>query len=421
MASENIFALQEGEYYIFLNIESFRDVRVHRSQIFINGKLNKKIEEISEPIHTESGINVEMCKLINPTFVLDFNCNYHCEYCYQKNMRLNSGNMTEEHIDGIGRFYDYFCKKNNIEKKFGEINIIGGEPFLESNRRTIEYISQKWADSPLCFTTNGTNVISYLDFLVKRKTRIKVSLDGTKQMHYSRRKTKDKYAFEKTIDGIKELLKNNKDVQIVTVFDYSMLEGYSGFFSLMESLGWGSNPKLKIAFIPQFNSGCDDIIDLRKTVDSFLRLNEKDNRTQMVDARKLFPGSIVFENIMRKKQCGEIGCSPYRCSCLYYPDYWFLPDGTVHFCFYTKSEKTLIGKYFPQVEFDQEKIVQLKNRRIDFIEKCKNCKYRFLCRGGCAISSLQRTGTIYNEDCMLWKDAFFVKHYDKVLKIRSKI
>lgn len=417
--NENIFVVKEREYYIFINIESFKSVKIHRGQIFINGKLNAEIERLKEPVSFDNEMNFVPSKAINPTFVLDFKCNYNCQYCYQKDMRLNKGRMKEGHIDGIDKFYDYYCNKNKIKKEFGEINIIGGEPFLEDNKETIEYIAEKWVDSILCFTTNGTNVISYIDFLTSHKTKLKVSLDGTKQMHYRHRKTNEKYAFEKTIEGIKILLEKDKEINIVAVFDPEMLYEYPDFFSLMETLGWISNPKLKLAFIPQFNYGCDDITDLKKVINSFLVLLDMDNRTRYVDARKLFPGSNTFFCNIKQRQSGGVDYNPYRCSCLYYPDYWFLPDGTVHFCFYTQIEETRVGKYYPNIQINQRKIDLLKNRRIDLNKKCKACTYKFLCKGGCAISALAKTQTISGEDCSLWVDPFFINHYDKIFKIRS--
>jgi len=411
-----IYVLDKDENYIFLNIENLKRVSVPKAALTHKSMLEKIIEYLNPktPI-LDTMMPLTTKEIIAPTIVVGFACNYRCEYCYQYDMHNQTQVLQPQSVRNIKSFYQSFCDKYSIAEKYGEINIIGGEPFLLPNKATLEAISDVWAKNTLCFTTNGTHIEDFFDYIISSNSRFKVSVDGTKEMHYKRRIPPYDLAYERTLNGLKLLLDYGKDVQVITVFDPNSWEAYPKFFDLMEELGWLKNKNFKICFISQFNCGCDDIVNVEENVEAFVHLLDIDSRTKNVDARKLFPGS---SNLIHAMSGNNIEYVPYRCSCLYSPDYWFLPDGTVHFCFCGNSSQTIVGRYEPKIEIDDFKINLLKKRRIDNNPKCRRCIYKFLCKGGCAITALSKTGELSEIDCSLWNNASFIKYFDKILNIR---
>lgn len=93
---------------------------------------------------------------IDPIFLLTYNCNFRCSYCYEKNI-MNMGRdqllrkMTPETVNSL---FAYFY---NHDISVDEIALYGGEPLLHSNEDTIRTILQrvKEKDLRIKVTTNG--------------------------------------------------------------------------------------------------------------------------------------------------------------------------------------------------------------------------------------------------------------------------
>ncbi len=417
MKIEDLYLVDIAGKYLVINLDSLNMIELNKNELIIEGKLNDKLTSmLEEPSFTETLTPIANKDAISPLIITSFKCNYSCSYCYQRDLKCNDNILSVEKIAKIKEFYHCYCRDMHIEEKYKSISIMGGEPLLPENKNLIKAISHTWKGIPLTFTTNGTYLNDYIDFIINQKVNIRVSIDGTKDMHYLFRKTKDISAYDKTIEAIKQLLDMEIPVQILTVFHPEIREEYTKYLDFLESLGW-LKKKLYVAFIPQFGHGCDDINNAEENIIAYLDLCSLDTRAKFIDARKLFPGSINLKDALtmaKNSHCYEC----YRCSCLYQPDYKFLPDGTIHFCLMSSHEATKIGRYYPYIEYDIDKINSLSKRRYDKNEKCKNCKYKVLCMGGCAITGLIKTNSVEGIDCSLWKNPNFLKYYDKIIDFR---
>lgn len=417
MKSDLIFVIERKYNYILINIESLNVEIISKKEIYINGKINPKINYL---IETPSFVNTLIPKqdneFIEPHIITSFNCNYSCTYCYQQDQKRKSKIMTPLDIQKIKLFYDEYCNFYNIPKKFGIINIVGGEPFLPENEETIMAISQNWSDNILSFTTNGSYLNYYSSFIQQHKIRIKLSLDGTKEMHYRRRITREKDAYENTIASLNMLIDNDVDTNIITLFNPKWWKEYPQFFDEMVQLGWLKSSKLTIGFIPQFGRGCDDISkeSIENNIEAFFKLKQIDSRADKIDARKLYTGSNNLITSLYQSRTSKT-YDPYRCSCLSKPSYSFLPDGTVHFCISAINDQSLIGRYKPIIEIDHKKVETLKKRRFDQMEKCRLCNYKVFCKGGCVITAIEKTGQIDGLYCSIWDNPLFIKSFDQIL------
>lgn len=342
------------------------------------------------------------CHYISPVIAVTHNCNYHCTYCYEKSYQKNQ-TIAPEQIGNIDEFYKIYTSHYGMEKNYGSVSIIGGEPLLPANREVLETIHNVWNDIPVRYTTNGTYIRHFGDILGNiRKLKLVVSLDGTKEMHLAKRLTTDPDYYDKTIDGIKWAVEKGIDTSILSVFHPEYVDKYPMFFDLLESLGWGSKSNISLAFAPKMNSGCDDLSReyVLKTADSIKRLKRIDARINNADILKLIPGAFSLARCLEKADA----LSSYACGALQLSNFAFSPDGYVYFCNTTRCPEARVGRFFPDIFVDFSAIERLRKRTFENFSECRECDYKLICACGCPISSITHYKTTDKPFCSFWKD-----------------
>lgn len=417
MQSNNgsIYVLEFADKNMLFDLKTLEAKIYTKKEMFLCTQEELKKEFIEKTEYTSRFEPVETNNIVNPTIITSYKCNYSCEYCFEKEEKKKTEVMSAEDIIKIARFYDFLSEKTSIPYKIGDITIMGGEPLLVENVETLNSITKMWPGNMLRITTNGTYLTEYMDFIGENNIEIKVSLGGTEEVHHKRRKCDMEGVYDKTIQGIKELLNRNVRTTVMIVFTPEDIYNYIQLFDLLVDLGWTQNPALEVAFIPEIGVGGDDMAE-GKIIDSlkaFRELKALDWRTKFVDARKLLPGSISL--IMSLQYAREKKYEPYRCSCLEKPNYAFLPDGRVQLCAAMQDTMGCIGRYKPTIEIDFEKINQFSKRRVDSLEKCKDCRMKALCLGGCAATSLSKKNEIIDTYCGFWDNPDFLEYLEDIL------
>lgn len=407
---DNILVYSAEKCYVLLNLNNLRMLLISNESI-----LNIR-EILSQPQYDyffdEPKILCEPETIqINPIIFTGTACNYTCEYCYEQNYsKFNV--MLDMPLDNIDLFYEQYCKHYNIPFKYGVVSLIGGEPLLETNRVLIERILKKWKDNKVIISTNGVNIMKYWDLLKNRDVELHVSLDGIKEIHYAKRHPHIENAYEKTIEGIKCALDNKKTVDIMTVFFPENANEYILFLDEMEQLGWLKNPCLQLNFILKLEGG-SDLIDAeyyRNCIDTMFDLRKRDKRFMHVHIEKMLPGVTCFT---LDKQTST--CNPYACEKLYMPSYVFNPNGQVSVCTLIQPDKLSVGQYFPEVKVNTEEIDLLKNRNVNNMDACVECKYALICKGGCIASTFVKGKDIFSPICDRWKNTNWMYAYEKLL------
>ncbi len=170
------------------------------------------------------------------------NCNCQCRYCYipseQKNMQPDVF-FIEILKDFINQYTSYMMQ--NSKAKQPQLRFIGGEPYLCSDliiKLTTIFLSA-FPDSITVFNTNGTLINKRsLDVTLKYKKNIYhiISMDGLLEIHDSRRVLKNGMsAFQKAVNGIHLLLKNNYHVFLNMVLDEESIDGFSDLCDFIKS------------------------------------------------------------------------------------------------------------------------------------------------------------------------------------------
>ncbi len=410
--NDNIYVIDAGQNYMIINIDSLEYIMIPKNEILkfsYDEKLKVKLSYIDrfKPVSSK--------EIIEPTIITSFNCNYSCEYCFEHGIERCHERLLPQDIPLIMDFYQAYCNLYSFPFTFGALTIMGGEPLLPENRETLEHISELWPDSLLKITTNGTYIEEYSDYIINNKVQFKVSVDGTEEIHFRRRRCQQKDAYEKAIKGISMLLNNQINTTIVTVFNPENIENYPRFFDLLEGIGWLRVPELTVGFVLEIGCGGDDIAtdNVIRALKAFRKLKSIDKRAYYVNAQKLVPGCLnLVEAIMEAQQKMY---DPYRCVCLGSPDFTFFPDGTIHLCTAFQNSSGCVGRYKPNIEIDQEKIELFRKRRIDTMSKCKKCSMKALCRGGCAATVMKKLGNPLGVCCELWESPLFLEYFETVL------
>jgi uncharacterized protein len=162
-------------------------------------------------------------------FVLTNECNFDCEYCFENSKRTGfekkfgeNGFVSDEVVQNTIKLAKRISKKS----KHFKLSLYGGEPLLIP-KKTIdiidlfyEAIKSEEKDFSLQMTTNGYNltkdVTDHLSELDLKELSLQISLDGTKEVHNSRRKLKNGgTTFDTILSNIKYLLDNyNGEIEL---------------------------------------------------------------------------------------------------------------------------------------------------------------------------------------------------------------
>lgn len=123
------------------------------------------------------------------TFLISYDCNFRCPYCYEGSMSGNGENwskttFTKEMAD---RAFDAMLRiepRRELHSKV--ITLYGGEPLLKENKEIVSYIVQKGKELGYRFfaITNGYDLEAYEDLLGPTLIeKLQITVDGCKERH----------------------------------------------------------------------------------------------------------------------------------------------------------------------------------------------------------------------------------------------
>lgn len=156
------------------------------------------------------------------------NCNLNCKHCYLNQKNLKQDELSKKDIVKIARK----IVKNGVF----EVLITGGEPTVKDGIKEVLNILCKNCSVTL-FTNaqDKRNLLKLIPIFKKNKKRLKiiVSLDGNKKIHDNIR---GKGNFNKTINNIKLLSKNNLDITINTVLTKQFIPYLDDYIKKIKNL-----------------------------------------------------------------------------------------------------------------------------------------------------------------------------------------
>jgi uncharacterized protein len=332
-------------------------------------------------------------------FVTNYSCNFACTYCYQD--QYNNPH-TELNNDIIDAFFSYINREFASRKKY--ITVFGGEPLLSSPKQKalISGIIGNASVNNLevSIVTNGYFLEEYIDILSKGKIReVQVTLDGTENVHNSRRFLKGgEGTFSKIVSGIDACLMKGMEINLRMVADRENIQNLSDLARFAIEKGWTKNPLFKTQIgrnyeLHHCQSAPDKLFDRISLYENIYR-QVKEHPYILEFYKPAFSVSkFLAEN-------GELP-DPLFDSCPACKTEWaFDYTGNIYSCTATvgKTDESL-GTFYPEYKLKEDIVSEWEGRDVTSIPECRNCSVQLACGGGCGSVAKNRTGSICATDC----------------------
>lgn len=343
-------------------------------------KLNIKIEELE--------------KKATPNFLVvpSYACNLKCIYCYEQTYIIN-GTTDIDSLEMVDLQFDRIDKIMNIyEEKYGKpkdeirITIMGGEPLLRCNIKTINYIFEQAYKRKYTvdIVSNGVDLNYYIDLFNKYKdtlNHIQITVDGIKEIHDKRRIFHDgRGSFDLIMNNIKLAVENNILIVLRVNVDSTNIKELSSLAdTLVEEFNF--NKKLQPYLYLLQDGGCSgeqNIVNEKIGIETIFELENK-NPNMAIFRKKFHPENFI-ESIFN-----DIAYQPVLRHCGAAKNQFILDcKSNVYKCWHGIGNNNYrVGTFYPKYELDEKKINDWFNRSVTIIPKCKNCKYRYICGTGC--------------------------------------
>lgn len=349
-------------------------------------------------------------KSIEPNFFLiDMTqfCNFSCKYCL-RSPEITGKRLSKQKLDEILDYIIDTCRSNHYTHI--SIQPWGGEPLLEFEN--VMYIHQKMKDSGIqvniSLETNGSLITPEVaEKLTEANISVGISIDGPREIHDAQRLTNSgKPTFEEVTSGIaclqKAGMRNIGSISVITKDSLKELEKILDFFvKQYPDMGIKLNPMhspgretarkmaLEPEDMPEFAGRL-----IKKVTDLYKKgYVVRESRT-----------STLLRNLLCRSDsdlCHSMGCRGGRCMVI------FDQKGDVYPCEmvdYPEEKITNIADHRDlkkEIEKAAEKNLYFKEKTS---EKCRDCLWRYYCRGGCTSAAMYQNGKnaeINKEGCSL--------------------
>ena len=319
------------------------------------------------------------------------NCNMSCPYCYVK-CRLNTERtMTRDYIDSIYEFYLANADDFNKIYKTPYIRITGGEPLISKESvDLINYITEIWSASKILLFTNGVNLLKYYENLpLKNIYEVHISLDGLKETHMERRysvRNKDYKIYDNIILGIKKLIHDEINVKIKATLDKT---NYLEMLKFKEFLvDEGIYDSEYVELLPGLTLDYKNKLDIMESCNNKCDICDMKNYLEKYNISTLtFPSAINLFRILSRPNSEDFFPKIQRCDTSFLSKCYFSCNGKVYFCDCVNENEGIVGTFYPEISINSNEVDKLINRSVINSKKCKKCPYKFVCLGGCPLSS----------------------------------
>lgn len=341
-------------------------------------------------------------------FMVSYDCNFRCAYCFEGGISKNGKQWSKKMFtkEMVDRAYEAMSELEPDEKKRSKrIILYGGEPFLKENVNIVEYIVDKGIALGYDFEaiTNGHDLDHYKSVLSKKAIKkLQITLDGTREMHNSRRyhfQTGD--SFDVIFKNIQLALDNNVKVGVRFNADAKNFEEAQKLQKLFDDAGYSENKNFGFytALLRSYDTNIDEKGSLMNT-------KQQRNDDRVNDKNIAYLNREEFNTMQARLGASHDDCGLYKklTDAIYNGKYLrlnstfcgvqsnvyiFDPYGNLYSCFEAVGIKSHIsGVYHRGIEFSEERI-KWHDRNIGNKIKCSVCKYGLLCGGGCLAKTLR--------------------------------
>lgn len=330
---------------------------------YVNDNLNEVDKMRYNTRHICENNNLQFYRIYTTTA-----CNAKCPYCFEHGCATKT--MKQEDADNVIQF----IKSRAIKDSSMLIEWFGGEPLI--NTAIIDYISKKLKQ--FCKKNNVqfksriiSNGLLFNDEIIKKAKKLwnltytQITLDGLKDTYEKIKQFNTPNAFEKVIENISNLTKN--DIFVTIRLNYNK-ENFNEILELIEFLGEKfSKNKYITVYGRQIMSDTAD--------NSMIASEDLD-----IEILKALHKNGFIQDLIRSIPRRDSVCIAYGLK-----SYMILPDGQIGKCSQAISKGDIVGDV--KTGLNDEKLIPWCTPIID--QKCLNCKLFPLCNGGCLYEKMQ--------------------------------
>lgn len=354
----------------------------------VDSDFKKIFNFVKQEVYTQT-------KHLGITLIPSRRCNLRCTYCFQNNLFQNDKyfEYTKETVDKI-----VFWLREHIElwdSKEMTIIFYGGEP-LTTNEKILQYLFDEINKLSIKINyhmiTNGTLIPQHY-FVLKNVSVLRVTVDGPKEIHDSRRiKIDGKGTYVEILNNIKGFLNENPDKKISVRINVdknnrdTLIETIKNILKIIETERISFNlhpvePYSKEITVEDIHGDIRETA--RKMVECYNYLSEKG-----------------IEPFIWSVNCGINTISQWV----------FDTDGSIFKCSqqvgHTEDAVSHIDNHIFNKEF-----YKIMSREYD--DECQLCKYVGVCDGGC----YQQEKLYGKKHCM---KTFFDVYLPNMLEIKYR-
>lgn len=330
--------------------------------------------------------------LINVQLDLSWRCNLKCKHCYLYKTDYIEEPLSLQEWKGI---IDQLS-----EMEVPKLTFLGGEPLLAPNFFELSFYAYK-KGFKLYTTTNGILVTPEIAkrIIEVGYNEIDVSLDGAYPK--SHEFIRGKGTFYKTLQGIEFLVKAGLKVKTATVVSKINFDEMKDLFNLGEKIGIKQMyfnalmpMESKKIFWINYETTSEDWLRLKESVKAWNKLKKRPKL--FVESRFFFDKIIANNKFIDTSQYA--GCKAGK------REFIITPDGFAVACPLLSTERkyqTMNVRQFSINEIWEKDEWITRLRGVDETNikgKCRFCKDREICKGGCHIVSFFEKGDIYVPD-----------------------
>ena len=336
----------------------------------------------------------------NVSFILTYNCNLSCSYCYQNTLpcAARRQSMTGESVDAF--FADCFPQLFPKPPKHCVFPLFGGEPLLPSNREAITRIlahAWRFPSGRIHVTTNATTLPAMLDLIGPETGKIQnvqVTLDGDRALHDETRiPISGRPTFKTMMNSIKRLVELKAEVSVRVHIHPKMLEAAERLVKYLEGEGLLDHPNVSVYFSPINNFTSDQLSagDLEVFRRMFQHVAAKSGRP---------PSSLLFMNQFLQMQAKKV--LPITSFCGLGSERFFVVDPLqdIYQCYEEAGHRDRrIGSFSGgKLRFFALK-KKYASRQLPRQPECLRCSAALYCGGGCPALARSAKGSIFKPYC----------------------
>ncbi len=384
----------------------------------------KFIEKLSHALNAVDRKNILI------TLMPTYNCNFRCEYCFERELftkgeELLSEKMSKELVDAV---FNQIKKYKDEGLKVSTIYFFGGEPLLRTNKDIVTYICEKSKEEELNLgcVTNGYDLDKYVDLIDEYGFKhVQITIDGIKEEHDKRRYLAGgQGTYDKITANIDLALEKGIPISLRTNVNKKNIEAIDELIEEYKKQGWTEKKNFSYYFkttlkcYEEVGNALSDVELMNQLTTYF---GEDASRFRF---NSIYNGVADKLNYMLKNN----GFAPMRsgfCGAntgMYTVD----PFGDIYACWdVLQEEDCKIGK----VDIEKGEFVlndihdEWKDRTVDRIDDCKKCKYMLFCGGGCSAQARVMNNDmnkVFCDDYSLLFDEVAVDVCEKFLELEPK-